>query len=45
MKKYDVVIVGGGIGGLMTAYSIHENNKDASVYLTEETSSKREPVR
>lgn len=33
LKKYDVVIVGGGIGGLMTAYSIHENNKDASVCI------------
>ena len=29
MKNYDIVIVGGGIGGLMSAHSAYELNKDA----------------
>lgn len=33
MKKYDVVIIGGGIGGLMAAYSVRKNNPDASVVI------------
>ncbi len=34
-KKYDVVVIGGGIGGLMCAYQIHKNNPNASVLLLE----------
>lgn len=34
-KKYDVVIVGGGIGGLMCAYRIIENDQNCSVLLLE----------
>lgn len=26
MEKFDVVIIGGGIGGLMSAYRLAENN-------------------
>ena len=33
MKNYDIVIIGGGIGGLMTAYSAYENNKDARICI------------
>ncbi len=33
MKNYDIVIIGGGIGGLMTAYSAYENNKDAKICI------------
>ncbi len=33
MKKYDVLIIGGGIGGLMAAYSVHIENPDASVCI------------
>ena len=34
-KKYDVAIIGGGIGGLMAAYRIFENNPSLSVCLIE----------
>lgn len=34
-KNYDVVIIGGGIGGLMCAYRIMETNRTASVLLLE----------
>ena len=30
---YDIVIIGGGIGGLMTAYSAYEKNKDAKICI------------
>lgn len=33
MKNYDIVIIGGGIGGLMTAYSAYEKNKDAKICI------------
>ena len=33
MKNYDIVIVGGGIGGLMSAYSAYEHNKDAKICI------------
>lgn len=35
MKKYDVAIIGGGIGGLMCAYRIAHNDPSASVILIE----------
>ena len=28
MRKYDVAIIGGGIGGLMAAYRLKKNDKD-----------------
>ncbi len=34
-NKYDVVIIGGGIGGLMCAYRIAERDPEASVLLLE----------
>ncbi len=34
-KKYDVAIIGGGIGGLMTAYRLLERNPDLSVCILE----------
>ena len=34
-NKYDVVIIGGGIGGLMCAYRIAERDPEASVLLRE----------
>lgn len=33
MKTYDIVIIGGGIGGLMTAYAAYEKNKDAKICI------------
>ncbi len=34
-SKYDVVIVGGGIGGLMCAYRLYESNSNLNVLLIE----------
>ncbi len=34
-QKYDVVIIGGGIGGLMCAYRLYEKNPNASILLIE----------
>lgn len=34
-KKYDVVIIGGGIGGLMCAYRLVENQPELSILLLE----------
>ncbi len=34
-EKYDFVIIGGGIGGLMCAWRLIENNKDLSVLILE----------
>ncbi len=36
MKKYDVIIVGGGIGGLMGAYRLTEKNENVSVAVFEQ---------
>lgn len=33
MKNYDIVIIGGGIGGLMTAYSAYEKNPDTKICI------------
>ena len=35
MKKYDVVIIGGGIGGLMCAYRLIQNQSELSVLILE----------
>ena len=35
MEKYDVVIIGGGIGGLMCAYRLVEKKSDLSVLILE----------
>ena len=34
-KKYDIVIIGGGIGGLMSAYRLHKNNSKLKIAITE----------
>ena len=34
-KKYDVVIIGGGIGGLMSAYRLQKNNPGLKIAITE----------
>ncbi len=34
-KKYDVAIIGGGIGGLMAAYRLKENNCNLKIVITE----------
>lgn len=34
-SSYDIVIIGGGIGGIMTAYRIWQNNPSASVAILE----------
>lgn len=34
-KKYDIVIIGGGIGGLMSAYRLHKNNAKLKIAITE----------
>lgn len=33
--NYDVIIIGGGIGGLMTAYNLRKQNKDISIAILE----------
>ncbi len=35
MERFDTVIIGGGIGGLMCAYRLHEQNKDAKILILE----------
>ena len=35
MKKFDTVIIGGGIGGLMAAYRLRRNNPDMTIAVTE----------
>ena len=35
MKKCDVAIIGGGIGGLMAAYRLKQNTPDVSIIITE----------
>jgi len=35
MKKYDIVIIGGGIGGLMAAYRLKTKNPEIKVAITE----------
>lgn len=37
-KKYDVVIIGGGIGGLFTAYRLRELNKKISIAVLDQGS-------
>lgn len=32
-RKYDVVIIGGGMGGLFAAYQLRKNNKDLSIAI------------
>ena len=35
MKKYDIAIIGGGIGGLMAAYRLNQNNSNLKIVITE----------
>ncbi len=35
LKKYDVAIIGGGIGGLMAAYRLKENSPGLKIVITE----------
>ena len=35
MKKFDTVIIGGGIGGLMAAYRLRANQPDMTIAITE----------
>lgn len=35
MEKYDVAIIGGGIGGLMAAYRLKQNNPEIKIVITE----------
>jgi uncharacterized FAD-dependent dehydrogenase len=35
MDKFDVAIIGGGIGGLMAAYRLYRNNPDQKIIITE----------
>lgn len=47
MEKYDVVIIGGGIGGLMCAYRLIEKKPDLKIVLFErghDLSTRRCPI-
>ncbi|MBQ6825886.1 MAG: FAD-dependent oxidoreductase [Clostridia bacterium] len=35
LRKYDVAIIGGGIGGLMAAYRLKENSPELKIVITE----------
>ncbi len=35
LKRYDVAIIGGGIGGLMAAYRLKENSPELKIIITE----------
>ena len=34
-SKYDIAIIGGGIGGLMAAYRLKENSPELKIVITE----------
>ena len=35
IRAYDIVIIGGGIGGLMSAYRLKKNDSDLKIAITE----------